>query len=398
MRNKLTFAALAAAILLTGAVAAGTAAQRVVAPKTGEVWSAGEVSVPTVFGQTAEEVLFYPWSLYDTQTLYPLPTEELLSMYGFGGPASMPALTGYYVTDPASDGSWLDSVELSAAAGIDLGETETEAASGRYVLYLPEGKYVLYPAENDTDVTYQYVALLEDSFFGTLARNFALIRPTELNLSEILAALAWNVPPGRDETDVRSVLMYLKDFPTRIYPSGMEDPSVGVTLNFAFSDGDSSAMSFLIRPQEARELTGEEQDQAMEKVDGELRQLFLSPNIVDTELGVLLQNFMSCNDLSIWGCTGLRTVLLQNLFDGYGRSTDSEGRWYEDVSWPEELLDEDLPLDDFLSGIEAMGTLTVQLVNTQSQIVVLLTFESGEVLGAYYDIQLGCWSGMGYME
>lgn len=61
------FILLAVMILLAGAAAAGVAARTVVDPRTGEVRSAGQVSVPTVLGQTADEVLFYPWSVYSME-------------------------------------------------------------------------------------------------------------------------------------------------------------------------------------------------------------------------------------------------------------------------------------------------------------------------------------------
>lgn len=76
MRN-LKFAASALAILLAGAMAAGFAARAVAAPRAGEVVNAGVVSVPSVLGQTAEEALFYPWSLYEMQTLTRIPGEVL---------------------------------------------------------------------------------------------------------------------------------------------------------------------------------------------------------------------------------------------------------------------------------------------------------------------------------
>ncbi|MGM9606333.1 MAG: hypothetical protein ACI3XJ_02390 [Oscillospiraceae bacterium] len=59
-------------ILLVGALTAGLAARAVVTPRMGETISAGVLSVPSVLGQTAEEVLFYPWPMYETQTLFPL--------------------------------------------------------------------------------------------------------------------------------------------------------------------------------------------------------------------------------------------------------------------------------------------------------------------------------------
>ena len=70
------------AILLAGAMAAGLAARSVTAPRAGEVVSAGTVPIPSVLGRTAEEVLFYPWSLYDMQTLVPLP-EQVQSSIAF---------------------------------------------------------------------------------------------------------------------------------------------------------------------------------------------------------------------------------------------------------------------------------------------------------------------------
>ncbi len=67
------FLLLAVGILLLGAFAARTAANMVVAPRSGETVSAGVVSVPSVLGQSAGEALFYPWPLYETQELRPLP-------------------------------------------------------------------------------------------------------------------------------------------------------------------------------------------------------------------------------------------------------------------------------------------------------------------------------------
>lgn len=81
MRN-LKFILSSLAILLAGAMAAGVAARSVAAPRAGEAVSAGVVSIPSVLGQTAEQVLFYPWSRYDMQTLVPLP-EQVQSSIAF---------------------------------------------------------------------------------------------------------------------------------------------------------------------------------------------------------------------------------------------------------------------------------------------------------------------------
>ncbi len=71
----------AVGILLLGAFAARTAANMVVAPQSGETVSAGVVSVPSVLGKSAGEVLFYPWPLYETQELRPPPDLVLDSYY-----------------------------------------------------------------------------------------------------------------------------------------------------------------------------------------------------------------------------------------------------------------------------------------------------------------------------
>ncbi len=76
MRN-LKFVLSALAILLAGALAAGFAARAVAAPRAGEVVNAGVISIPSVLGQTADEALFYPWSLYEMQTLTLIPDEVL---------------------------------------------------------------------------------------------------------------------------------------------------------------------------------------------------------------------------------------------------------------------------------------------------------------------------------
>lgn len=76
MRN-LKFVLSALAILLAGALAAGFAARAVAAPRTGEAVNAGVLPIPSVLGQTAEEALFYPWSLYEIQKLTPITEDEL---------------------------------------------------------------------------------------------------------------------------------------------------------------------------------------------------------------------------------------------------------------------------------------------------------------------------------
>ncbi len=70
--GNLCFGLLAGAILLAGALGAWGAARAVTAPRTGAVISAGTAPVPNVLGQTADEVLFSPWPLYETEPLVPI--------------------------------------------------------------------------------------------------------------------------------------------------------------------------------------------------------------------------------------------------------------------------------------------------------------------------------------
>lgn len=63
------FLAAAAGILLAGALTAGLAARAVVAPREGVRTSQPTPAIPTVLGQTAEELRFPPWNLYDSLAL-----------------------------------------------------------------------------------------------------------------------------------------------------------------------------------------------------------------------------------------------------------------------------------------------------------------------------------------
>lgn len=80
--RHLKFIVSALSILLAGALTAGFAARAVVSPQTGAAVSAGMVSIPSVLGQAADEALFYPWSLYEMQTLSPIPDDALKGLPG----------------------------------------------------------------------------------------------------------------------------------------------------------------------------------------------------------------------------------------------------------------------------------------------------------------------------
>ena len=66
-----------------------------------------------------------------------------------------------------------------------------------------------------------------------------------------------------------------------------------------------------------------------------------------------------------------------------------------EMDWlaPEEF--ESSSIDEFLSAVERIMDWSIQIITTQQQILVLFTRPGGAVFGIYYDIQLGCYSGIG---
>ena len=71
------FGLLTALILLAGGTAVGLAARLVVAPQAGETVEVDTASLPTAMGQSVDEVVFYPWNLYDEEHFETNISEEL---------------------------------------------------------------------------------------------------------------------------------------------------------------------------------------------------------------------------------------------------------------------------------------------------------------------------------
>ena len=348
--NKLKFSLLTAAILLAGALAAGAAAGGVVRPPVGEVQSAGVLPIPTVLGQTAEEVLFYPWALYDTQKLYHIPEDMLLE--GLTEEAEKMGVA------PEEVRAWL---------------------SGEEVPFSPPTGSVF-----------------------ALPLTFSAIWPVELPWYEALTSLEcnWDVREEMAERTQFFLQFFLKELPATAYLDGTETP---VTLSLAFAE-DREALSYLIRPGQPRAVTEAERTAALEQVDQDLRQMFLYPDPGSSELIRMFEMFFIENeyilDFDEYG------YFLDSLFPwwaGYPMdAVASKGwemgetgwRWYDEFR--KDL--EGTSLDEFLAMVETMGPFTVQVVDAQQQIVVLFTLEEGHVFGVYYDVQLGCWSGVGVMS
>ena len=178
-------------------MAAGFAARTVVSPQTGEVVSAGVVSIPSVLGQTAEEMLFYPWSLYETAPL-----------------------TSFLEGEGEAQGA--------------------ESFSNRYL-----APFSLFDVELDGLAAYH-------------AAQYALInRNTEF-------------------------VMFLKDFPVRT------EEGTSLVIHFASSAPDGGAntsISYLVRPQNPEVITMEQQEQALERVKADLRELLTVPELLDSTVG-----------------------------------------------------------------------------------------------------------------
>lgn len=342
MRN-VKFVLFAAAILLVGAIAAGLAAQSVVSPRTGEIHSAGVLNIPTVLGQTAEEVLFYPWSMYDTQSLRHFTENELLDVMGLN-----------------CFGATMEEVHLLLS--------EIDGNIG------------------DIDLASETLLPLFD--------NFHLFMPLSFQWADLIDTLEVNLgESGR--SPAAGTQLFLKDFPA----TAALDSQVPVTLNFALNAGSNKeSISFLIRPAQPRTLTEKEQAAALERVENDLRLFLLYDHMftVEAEPGSNLSSKMAdtpssseMRQLVQFFCEQ-NTNLSQHMIQL--NSTLFNLQYYF-----AELADLSplTPIDEFLTAVEASTGWSIQIITTQQQIVVLFTSDNGYVFGIYYDIQLGYYSGIG---
>ena len=64
-RRPWRFVLLTALILLAGGMAVGMAARLVVFPQADETVEVDTPTIPSVLGQSVDEVVFYPWDRYD---------------------------------------------------------------------------------------------------------------------------------------------------------------------------------------------------------------------------------------------------------------------------------------------------------------------------------------------
>ena len=64
-RRPWLFVLLTVLILLAGGMAVGMAARLVVVPQAGKTVEVDTPTIPSVVGQSKEEVVFYPWNRYE---------------------------------------------------------------------------------------------------------------------------------------------------------------------------------------------------------------------------------------------------------------------------------------------------------------------------------------------
>ena len=362
MRN-LKFILSTAAILLAGALTAGLTAHAVVSPRTGEVQSAGVVTIPTVLGQTAEEVLFYPWSMYDSQNLYPLSKLVQFDMLGIWMPN----------VEQADISAIIEDMDLSTIGDLEEAAPETPLSA------------LLVPFE--------------------LAAG-----PISCDISQLVFSIVSNADEYNRTPAGAGEQLFLSDFPAAI-----AENRVPITLSFASANSSTQkAFSFLLRPGEPGELTEEERQRALEKVESDLRDTILHPygpaynadgSVVygaelpsgqesgaeyapsrrRTDMNTLLVDFM--NFERSYGLVDTDILLdLHDLFNRYPSLYDI----LEDPGNAE--------LDELLATLESFSGYTVQLITTQQQILTLFTLSGGNMVGVYYDIQLGCYSGIGVSQ
>lgn len=327
--RHLKFILSALAILLAGAMAAGFAARTVVSPQTGEVVSAGAVSIPSVLGQTADEVLFYPWSLYET--------------------VSLSRLTPFLEVEDEEQ-----AVKQMA-----------ESLSDRYL-----APFSLFDVELDKLAAYSATQC------AYISRNSEFV-------------------------------MFLKDFPVRA------EEGTPLVIHFASSAPDGSAntsISYLVRPQNPETITMEQQELALEQVKADLWELLTTPELLDAivreqaEREEAYEMFLN-DELSYITPFGELCPIdndMVSLLAGY-----------HILSWNQSFSATPLPLicqhlkvatdlhgftaenllDDVLDALDRTG-IQVQLVTTPDQVIVLFTCGT-TMVGVYYDIQLGRYSGLG---
>lgn len=335
------FLALAAGILLAGALAALLAARAVAAPRAGELIEQETPPLPTVLGQTAEEVRFAPWPLYDI-----LEKNKATDYFA--------ELNQYNEFFPYYFGQMGVRLPIEAVGRIPQEMEITLADQGAGADWQPENIYLRdYPAalQNGAPVLLQFAAAA--SSFSFLAQPAV---PQPQSAERQAAAL------GRVRQDLEAYL--IRGEPVDFAPLLGSLVSAEYCANVETGGGDA-------------------QDWA--------EAVLLAP--VNTTV-------MFDIPLADWYTLGDRVFQLAWCI-GEGRSLAAGSPPVSEAQGPPENLPgtpEDgagqPALEDFLSAVSEQDLYSVQLITTPSQVVVLLEHPLA-IFGIYYDIQLEQYSGVG---
>ena len=332
--RHLKFILSALAILLAGAIAAGFAARTVISPRTGEVVSAGVVSVPSVLGQTADEVLFYPWPLYETVPLEPLTL--LLEVEGEGQAVEeMAESFSYRYFAPFS----LFDVELDELAAYSATQCALISRNTEFVMFLKD-----FPvrAEEGTPLVIRFASSAPDGSANTSISY--LVRPQN---PEVITMEQQEQALEQVKADLQELLTTPELLDAIAREQAERDEAYEMFQN------DNDELSYITPSGELR------------PIDNDIASLLAGYHILSWDrslnsapLVLICQHLKSATD----------------LYGVYGVTAESL-------------------LDDVLDALDRTG-IQVQLVSTPDQVIVLFICGT-TMVGVYYDIQLERYSGVG---
>ena len=210
----------------------------------------------------------------------------------------------------------------------------------------------------------------------------------EVDWDDLLKHQLWDQP-----NDKPTHMTFLKD-----YPAVLAEDKTPVTLSYALN-GYPPTLSWLLRPAEEVELTGEQRQAALDKVEGDLAELlwyYCRPerNYKLNDLMIFLTGFQArMRELDLVEFPDRFQLLMEWI---YGRleSPPEDQTEIPGATGVVEEQDDPLPLEELVGKIEAGGG-SVQLLSTPGQVVMLIS-GNADTLGVYYDIQLERYSGVGF--
>lgn len=335
------FLAAAAGILLAGALAAGLAARAVVAPREGVRTSQPTPAIPTVLGQTAEELRFPPWNLYDSLALDGdlQPRYQEFVPYYFG-------LLGVRLGQDAPG-------TLPAAMATNLGSND-HTQRDPDCLFLHD-----YPALLDTGepVLLQYGEMAGLVNTVNLYGNYAVSFLVEPAAPRSLTEAEREAAQEQVKQDLKAYLMLGEpvDFAPLLaglmgadtyYAADLEEWFDGAPADETGRQGYPGESDLLARVTE------------------------------EVPVDLVLCDTWSLNN---------RVYNLGSYFTvgrDFARAISPDGD------------PQSLSIEEFIDAQNEYYTYTIQLVSTPTQVVVLLGLNN-TVAGIYYDIQLARYSGVG---